>query len=230
MNTENKKYWFIQRIDLFSEMSHKEMLTFSEEMTMVKFKTGEKVYMMGDPGEYLYLLKSGKVKISRFSEKNEMILEFLKAGEVFGEIELLKGGGRETSAIAHQESVLCLVEKEAFLNLLEKKPALSLKLNKLIGLRIQRLEMRLTDLAFKSTDEQFATLILYLVEDFGEETTDGMKIGIKLTQKNIGNLLGSSRQTISGIINRLVSLSLISVRDKYIIIHDINYFKKKYDN
>jgi CRP-like cAMP-binding protein len=195
-------------------------------MTMVKLKAGEEIYMVGDPGQYLYLLKSGKVKISRFSASNEMILEFLKPGEVFGELELLKGGDRETSAIAHQDCIICLVEKETFLMLLEKKPTLSLKLTKLIGLRMQRLEVRLTDLAFKSTDEQFNTLILYLAEGFGEETTDGIKIGIRLTQKNIANLIGCSRQTISEIITRLVSSSLISVRNKQIIIHEMDFFKE----
>ena len=95
---QNKKLWYLKRINVFSGLSRGEMRELKRITRMVSYRKNETIYLPGDPSETVFLLKKGRVKISKLSEEGkEVTLAILEPGEIFGELEALQAVPRESS-------------------------------------------------------------------------------------------------------------------------------------
>jgi CRP/FNR family transcriptional regulator, cyclic AMP receptor protein len=220
------KIWYLKRINLLKGMDPKEMMAFSKMVAMKSYKKHEPIYLPGEPGEYLYLLKKGCVKLSRLSpDGQEFTIAYIKAGEVFGELESIEGVEREHFASAHRDTLVCLLTRSDLVRLLEMKPDLSLKLTKLMGFRRRRFEMRIANLTFRSAPQKLAFLFESLVEEFGEVVLEGIKINLPLTHQDIANLIGATRQTVSELVSEFRKSGFVSIHQKYITVKDLPAIK-----
>jgi len=208
------KIWFLKRIHLFENLSDVDLRLLDERSRMAQVPRRKLVFDAGQPGDAVYLLKSGRVKLSRVHDDRELMLAILEPGEVFGETAVLSDAPHETRAEVMEDAAICIIGKRDFEEMLSRRPQLSIRLTKLIGLRFHRIETRLHDLLYCDVTHCLARLLLDLAEDIGEPDADGATIHIRarLTHRDLSNLIASTRET--------VSLTLGQLRDKGLIDFD----------
>ncbi len=211
------KLWYLQRVNLFQEMTAAEMRELERTTKMESVKKRSALFLPGEPSRYVYLLKTGRVKISRVSEEGrEVTLALLKPGEIFGEVEVLDDSPRDTIAEALDDSAICLIPREQFLALVRLKPELSFRLTKLIGSRLRKIETRIEDLVFRDVSSRLAHLLVQLADEHGRTTNRGIRIEIKITHQEIANLIGSIRETVSAVLGDFKKAGLIDFEDRSI--------------
>lgn len=213
------KLWYLKRIDLFRDLSEVELQEIDRISRMITVKKGQPLYLPGDPGTSVFLLKVGRVKLSRLSpEGKEFILDLIEPGEIFGELSLVGEGPQETIAETLEDSLLCIIQRGDFEALLRRKPDLALRVTKFIGLRRKRIESRLEDLVFKDIPGRLAALLLQLAKDYGVLDRRGILLGIKLSQRELANLIGASREMVNHALSEFRRKRLIDVEGRQIVI------------
>lgn len=211
------KLWYLQKINLFKEMSSEEMGELNRVTRMESVKKRTPIFFPGDPSQQVYLLKEGRVKISRISEEGrEVTIALLEPGEIFGELGVLGDSPRDTMAEALDDSQICVVSKEIFLAMVSSKPDFSFRLTKLIGFRMRKIESRVEDLVFRDVPARLAHLLLDLSKSYGRENPEGICLQIKITHQEIANLIGSIRETASAILGEFKRKGWISFEGRQI--------------
>jgi len=204
------KYWYIKRSDIFSVMSHEEMERLAGLSTMCDFKKGANIYLLDDPSEHVYLLKEGTIKISRLaSDGQEIMLDIIAPGEIFGEMSLLGEDSRSSTAQAVENSLICSIKKSDFFNFFSAHNDLAFKVLKLVGLKRVEIETRLEELAYCSVSERIASLLTRMAKRHGIKVDGGIKIRPRLTHRDIAFLVGASRETVTDQLNQLKAQGLI---------------------
>jgi CRP-like cAMP-binding protein len=218
-NSMKTKLWYLQNIDLFKEMAKEEMETLDRITSMSSAKKKEPIYLPGDPSRQVYLLKSGRVKISRITEDGrEVTLALLRPGEIFGELEVLEETPRDTMAEALDDTELCIIQQEDFLKILKARPDLSIRLTKLIGFRLRNIESRIEELVFRDVPARLAHVLLEMAKEFGKQEGDGVRIGVRLTHQDLANLIGSTRETVSATLGDFKRQGLLHLDGRSILI------------
>lgn len=215
------KLWYLKRFNIFEEFEPEEMEALVPITHMGRVPAGEPFYLPDDPSDKVYLLKEGRVKISKVSEEGkEVTLAILEQGEIFGELALVDEGPRGTVAEALDDTFICAIGRGDFQRLLEKKPDLALKVTKLIGIRLKAIEAKVEDLVFRDVSSRLAKLLLELVSMYGTRIRGGSRIDVKLTHQEIANLIGSTRETTTATLNELRRRGLIESDKRRLIVVD----------
>lgn len=217
------KFWYIKRVDIFSAMSDADLEQLSQVSSMCGFKRGEIIYFPEEPSEHVYLLKEGKVKISRVSEDGrEIILEIIGQGEIFGELSLFGEEARSAMAEAIADSTICNVRREEFERFLRLHSELAFRIMKLVGFRRTEIESRMEELAFLPVPARIAGLLARFAKKYGVVEGGEVKIGIGLTHREIAYLVGASRETVTDILNRMKGEGIIRTSFRTITILDMD--------
>ncbi|UCE05153.1 MAG: Crp/Fnr family transcriptional regulator, partial [bacterium] len=213
---EQNRLWYLKKFNLFETMTEEEMESLNEVVVDNEVKKKQPVYLAGDPSENIYFLKEGRLKITRLDESGkEFTLTLLAPGEIFGELGLFDDSPRETSAVALEDSIICMMRRNDFEKYTAQKPELSLKLSKLMGLRLRQIENRIEELLFRDVPSRLARLLLRLVDLHPRETKHGLRINIKLSQQELANLIGATREMTSSVLNSFRRDSIINIEYKY---------------
>ena len=213
------KLWYLKQIDLFSELSDQEIQEIASLSRMEAVKKGEFIYFPDDPSDSVYLLKEGRVKVSRLSEDGrEVTLAILRPGELFGELALADEGPRETIAEAIDDSLLCVINKADFERTIKGRPGLALKVFKLVGLRLRRLETKVEELVFRNVPSRLAQLLIRLAKEYGRPSQDGTILGLSLSHRELANLVGSTRETVTLVLNDFRKQGIIEIYRRRILI------------
>ena len=219
----DKKFWYIKRSDIFSVMSHEEMEKLAGLSTMCEFKKGETIYLLDDPSEHGYLLKEGTIKIARLGQDGqEIILDIIAPGEIFGEMSLLGEDARTTMAQAAEDSLICSIRKDDFFKFFSADNDLAFKVLKLVGLKRVEIETRLEELAYCSVTERIASLLTRMAKRHGVVVDGGIKIRPRLTHRDIAFLVGATRETVTEQLNELKAQGLIDTSFMSITLRDPN--------
>ena len=221
------KLWYLKKIDLFEAMESKEMDFINSHSTMKNFNKNEIIYEINET-ENIYLIKKGKVKLYKISEQGkEFTYSILKENELFGNLDIKNNTGSE-NAQSISDCMVCVINKNIFLDFMKRKPHLILKINQMMGLRKYEMEMLLEDIVFKNVEQRFYSILLRLYEKFGIDMENNQKkIDIKLTHYDISTLLGATREVTSIIISKLKKENLIICKNKNIIIKNYEFIKQK---
>lgn len=216
------KMWYLKQINIFSGLPERELQQLDRIAIHKYLKKKELIYLPGDKNDRVYLLKEGRVKVSRISEDGrEMTMIILEPGEIFGESALYSGEERRsTMAEALDDVMICTIYKNEFEAILQREPKLSMQITKAIGKRRREIESRLEDMVFRSVPSRLAHLLLRLAEKYGREKAEGLLIDVNLTHLEIANLIGSTRETTTTQLNNLKRDDLISVKHRQIYITD----------
>ena len=180
------------------------------------------IFSPGDHPDYAFLISSGEVKISRYTpEGRELTLDHLGPGAIFGEQEILLDTIHQSQAIARSGLVLFAIEREKLLDLAQQDTRISLGLSRQMSLRQSRMESRLESLLFKSANGKVAQLLLDLATDHGVSTGQGTLIDYPITHQEIGNLIATTRETVSYAFMEFRGLGVISTRQRKTIVKDM---------
>jgi CRP-like cAMP-binding protein len=216
------KIWYLENLNLFKTLPKPALQEVAQKTIMCHFFKDEFIYFSDDPSDTLYFLKEGKVKIANYSEEGrEVIKTILQPGEVFGEFSLLDEERRADFAQALDQVKVCKMSKPNFQALMEKHGQFSIRVNKLIGLRLKKLERRLESLFFKDARSRVVEFIIDMAEEQGEKVGLETMIKNSLTHQDIANLTATSRQTVTSVLNDLRSRNLINFNRKQILVRDL---------
>lgn len=181
----------------------------------------EVLFLKGDEPDGLYGVLGGRVKISVESASGkEIILNIMEAGEIFGEIALLDGEPRTADARAMGPASLLLLRRRDFLPYLERDPQLCLHLMTLLCRRLRWTSGLIEDSAFLGLPGRLAKRLLGLARASGETTSAGVVIGLRLSQHELGHMLGVTREAVNKILQRWRRSGLIDIDRGRIVICD----------
>lgn len=217
--TAPNKLWFLKHIHLFHELTPTEMQEMERITRMEEIKKRQPLYLPGDPSSCVYLLKRGRVKIASTSASGkEVTFDILESGEIFGELDVLEGSPRTTSAEALDDALICVIRREDFDRYLAMHPNVTVKLTKLIGLRFRKIQSRVEDLVFRDVPARLAHLLVELSKSDGVKESGGIGLRAKLTHQEMANLIGCSRETVSTTLGQFRDDGLIQMEGRTIII------------
>jgi len=158
----------------------------------------QEIFHRGDPGNQLYALLSGRVKITNTSPDGKgIVYGFLDAGDVFGEIAFFDGRDRTASVVAVRPSELLAIHRRDFLPFLKTQPELSLKLLASLAERLRATDRALEDRTFLSLPSRLAKQLLELARCYGHAEADGLRIQFELSQTELGEMVGISRESVN---------------------------------
>jgi CRP/FNR family transcriptional regulator, cyclic AMP receptor protein len=193
--------WYFERFGLLHGLKEEQRQQLERQTRMHVLKRGETVCLAGEAGDQVYIVKSGAVKVlGRSPEGNDVILGLLAPGDLFGELAPTGDGSEEQVAQAAVDTVVCTVPRDVFLKLIADAPPFALQVTKLMGLRLRRFSNRVEELLGKSASARLAHTLLDLARQHGIEDSDGVLIPLRLSQGDLGKLVGLTRETVNGIL------------------------------
>ncbi len=215
-----QKLFTLKQSEIFESFNPVEMgrlLGIFEEIELPKHSV---VFGPGDPCDAIYFIEQGRVRLTRLSpEKKRVILALLGPGDLIGEAAW-ETGEHETYAETVEDTRLYQISRESFENLVRQNPNFALRLIQILGLRLKQAQARIEDLVFRSVPSRVARLLLSLAETHGKVTPSGIRVEFKLTHQEIANMVGSSRVTVTQILNRMRSSHWIEIESKRVTIFD----------
>lgn len=213
---EKTKIWYLQNFNLIEGMDESSMEFMDQNSKMKKSSKHEIIYFPEERSDTIYMLKEGKVKISRVSEDGKkMTLHLIGPGEIFGESAILGQEKRENIAEVVEDAVICSINRTMFQKMLANNPKLNLSINKFIGLRIRKIQAHVEDLVFKDAKERVVAFLERYTKTFGKKMIDGWMVRPFLTHQEIADLTATSRQTVNSILNDLVNNNEIKYTRRY---------------
>lgn len=217
--TVPNKLWYLKHIHLFDGISPSEMQEMEKITRMEEVKKRQPLYLPGDPSSSVYLLKRGRVKIANTAPNGkEVTFEILEAGDVFGELDVLQDAPRSTSAETLDDALICVIPRKDFDQYLAMHPSVTIKLTKLIGLRLKKIQSRVEDLVFRDVPSRLAHLLSDLGKTEGVADKQGVRLKVKLTHQEMANLIGCSRETVSTTMGQFRDDGLIQMDGRTITI------------
>ncbi|MFP4091348.1 MAG: Crp/Fnr family transcriptional regulator [Cyclobacteriaceae bacterium] len=187
------------------------------------YDKGSFVYFIGEPSDYVYLVKKGRVKISTYADDGkEIVKTILGAGEMFGELALAGEVQRNDFAQAMDaETIICPLTTSDMRSMMADDQSLSFSVFKTIGLRMRKLERRLELLISKDARTRIVEFLKEMAEDKGKKIGSETMIPSHLKHQDIASLTGTSRQTVTTVLNELKNSNLIYFDRRKILIRDL---------
>lgn len=185
---------------------------------MRKFDTGDTIFLMGSPGDSMVAILDGSVRISvPSSEGKEIVLAILHRGEVFGEIALLDGKGRTADARAMTRCSVAVLDRRDVLSFFERHPNAWPKLVEVLCDRLRRTDEHLAEVALLQIPMRLAkVLVRMLGVEAGTRGASAPKIA--LTQRELGNMVGATRESVNKCLNDWQRRGIIKIEDNLITI------------
>jgi CRP-like cAMP-binding protein len=220
-HTDSEKRELLLKSLVFSQLSAEDLDQLGKFAKSKRVAAKEVIFHKAEPGNQMSLIVSGRVKLSTLSEEGkEMMFGILEAGELFGEIALLDGEERSAAVTAIEPTELLVIERRDFIPFLERHPKVAIKLLATLAARLRLTDEMFEDTLFRNLPSRLAKRFLSLATDYGQETSAGVQIKLKLSQGEIGNLVGTSRESVNKQIRAWEEQGFISFKKGYITIKD----------
>ena len=212
------KLWFTGRVELLPGMSQEAIQRFNAIVRRIRRRRGEWVFVHGDPGDSIYLVQKGRMKITALSEDgHEVVHEIVGPGEIFGHTSSILGIPRTTSAQALEASQLYEIRQKDFESLLTVYPELSLQLLKSVGLKLKKAEAQLLNVICHDVSTRVRGALIDLMASDSEKERD-QPVRIKITQQDLANLIGASRQKTWEALKQLEDSSVLKLMYRSILV------------
>jgi CRP-like cAMP-binding protein len=202
----------LRSVPLFSRLPEEDLQAFAAVTRERTYPKGSIIVFEDDPGDALYLVADGQVKVVLIGEDGrEVILTVLGEGNFFGEMALLDDQPRSAHVIAMEDSTLLLLRRDDFQARLSQSPAVAISLLAELSGRLRLADEKIGALVLLDVNGRVAALLLRLAQE-----EEGDRITKKLTHNTIAQMIGSSRETVSRTMRNLVDREIIQVSRKEI--------------
>jgi CRP/FNR family transcriptional regulator, cyclic AMP receptor protein len=221
MEQSNNASYFKQ-VDIFASLSdadHQDLMAVARKRT---FRAGEVICHRDDPGQVLYIIKEGKVKISLISpDGQEISLVVFGPGDCVGELALLDGEPRSADVIALERVECYTLQRSDFHKTVMKNPTIAIHVLEVLSRRLRRMNKQVEDLIFLDVYGRVAKKLLELADEHGQPTDEGTLINVRLTQQELASMVGASRESVNKVIGYFTDKQYISTDRHKITIHRI---------
>jgi CRP/FNR family cyclic AMP-dependent transcriptional regulator len=192
----------LSEIELFSELNESELEEVAAHAQVRKVSTDTTIFHEGDPADAVFVVVNGRVKVvTTSSDGKEFILTVLGAGQVFGEMGLLEAAPRSASVVTITEVEMMIIKREDFDRLIETRPTISRKLMAILSRRLRRANSKMESLAYMDVAGRLARYLLDMALDHGQRLGNGWVVVKRPTHSDIAHSIGTSRETVSRLIN-----------------------------
>ena len=195
---------FLRNVSLFESLDEHELEALSDLAFTRTFGKDSVIILAEEEGDTLFILKKGQVKVSIVSEEGrEVILSLLGPGSVFGELALLDGKPRSANVVATEDADLLMLRRSDFVQLIFKTPQIATALLAELASRLRKTDRQIEGLALLDVTSRISETLLQLANEQGIETADGVVIESRPTHRELANMSGTTRETVSRVIKRL---------------------------
>ena len=221
---EELKYWYLRDHKLFWTLNGSQLKQLCIITGFKKAKKGEIIYFSSSELPRVFLLKKGNIKIVSVDEDgNETIKDIIQKGDLFGELELDSDkNSNEYAKALTDEIIICSFLLSDFENLLLEQPSLALSYTKFVGLKMKRIKNNYANLISKDAKTRLLTFLKEWAERDGKSIDNRIVIENYLTQNDIAQIICTSRQTATQLLNELEEKGILYYSRKEIIIEDIS--------
>jgi CRP-like cAMP-binding protein len=214
-----RRLWYLQHFNLFREFTRDELLPVAQLVDPHELARHNHLYHSGDPADHVYLLIEGRVKIYRKSPSGRRVtLAVLQPGEVFGELNVYPVYEQEAEAL--EPSTIYRLRTQDFRALLASKPELALQVMRRLGRRKRLLERKIASLVFKDVPTRLAETLLELAEELGQPCAHGFALDLVLTQQELADLIGATRQIVNATLKQWQQQGMIMLRRQRLCLAD----------
>jgi CRP/FNR family transcriptional regulator, cyclic AMP receptor protein len=217
------KFAILAEHALFKQVHPDEMAQLAAYALVAQHRARAILFRQGDPGSSMMAVLSGRVRISSYSsEGREVTLNIVRKGEFFGEIALLDGRSRTAEAVAIEPTELLVLERRHFLPWLEAHPTVCLRMFGVLCDRLRRTSTQLEDTLFLEASCRLARCLVRLATAFGVAEKEGLRINVKLSQQQLGTLVGITRESTNKHLGEWQRDGLITVSAGTITIRNLD--------
>lgn len=219
--TANPVRGALRRVPLFEGLGDDDLARLERLLRHRRYGRGESIFFEGDPGEGMYVVIDGRVRIYRSGiDGREQTMEILGPGDPFGAVVLFDGGDYPAGAEAADDALVGMLASADLERFLVEQPPLCLKILKILSARLRESKDQLADLALKDVRGRIASALLQLVQKHGIETPAGTNLDLGLTHQQLAHLVGATRETVTRVLKELRDRQVIAIDRKGITITD----------
>ncbi|MCW2840500.1 MAG: Crp/Fnr family transcriptional regulator [Aeromicrobium sp.] len=218
----------LRQAPLFSGLDDEVASALESSMSSSSLRRGEILFSEGDDGNQLYVVTEGKIKLGRTSpDGRENLLAILGPGQMFGELSFFDPGPRSATATAVTDVELKSLGHEALSPVLNAHPDVAhALLNQLAG-RLRRTNEVVGDLVFSDVPGRVAKALLDLASRFGRRADDGIHVNHDLTQEELAQLVGASRETVNKALADFASRGWLRLEPRSVVILDLERLQRR---
>ncbi len=188
----------VRKAPIFSGLDESAAASLRASMTLVKLRKGQSLFKEGDDGDHLFIVSNGKVKLGTKSpDGRENLLMILGPGDMFGDLSLFDSGPRTATATAVTDTKLLSLGQDKVIPWVKEHPEVSLHLLARLASRLRRTNEVVGDLVFSDVPGRVAKALIDLGVKFGEKREEGLFVNHDLTQEELAQLVGASRETVN---------------------------------
>ena len=197
-------------------------------MNEVKVARGRTLFNEGDPGDRLYVVTLGKIKLGRTAaDGRENLLAILGPGEMLGELSLFDPGPRTATATAVTDTTVLGLGHDELEPWLTGRPEVAAQLLGALAQRLRRTNEAMADLVFSDVPGRVAKALLDLARRFGVQSEDGLHVTHDLTQEELAQLVGASRETVNKALADFASRGFLRLEARAVVILDIERLSRR---
>lgn len=218
----------VRKAPLFAALDEESFGSLRASMGEVKLGKAEVLFSEGDPGDRLYVMCEGKIKLGRTSvDGRENLLAVLGPGEMFGELSLFDPGPRTATATSIGETRLIHLGHQDLLPFLAGQPEVAQQLLGALARRLRRTNENLADLIFSDVPGRVAKALLDLSARFGRTAEDGIRVAHDLTQEELAQLVGASRETVNKALADFATRGWLRLEARAVVLLDIERLRRR---
>lgn len=207
--------------EFFGTLSREDLDAIVDVSSERRVAKGTVIFNKGDPGSSMMAVLTGRVRIFSVSgDGREVTLNTIDAGEVFGEIALLDGKPRSAAAVAQEDCVLMVVERQHFVPLMSRNQKLLERVLTVLTNRLRQTSIALEELALFDLEARLARLITKLAAEYGKKQPDGtVRIEVRMSDTDMGTLVASSRESVNKQLRLWRERGVLEKQKGYLVIH-----------
>lgn len=206
-------------VPLFANLDDAQLDVLARQMRRRSYNERDVIVRRDTPGDALYIITSGKVKVSYIDDEDETIIAVMQSGDFFGELSLLDGAGRSADVVAIEPTEVLMLSADDFRACLSSVPAIAVTLLKELATRLRRSTGWIRSLSSQDVYGRIAQQLLMLSETHGadieQEGRTGRRIGLRLTQNDLAGIVGASRESVNKAMGYFKNKGYITVDGTY---------------
>jgi CRP/FNR family cyclic AMP-dependent transcriptional regulator len=212
----------LSTMPLFRGLGDDALESIARGLRVRRFRRGEVIFHLGDPGDALFIVTSGAVKITLPSETgDEAILATLRPGDFFGELALLDGAPRSATAAALERTETLVLPRQRFRELIATEPVIRDALLSSLAAELRRLTLHVEELHFLDIAGRLAARLRRLADEQGARQSDGtIRLNAPLTQSDLASMVGCTRQSVNKLLGMFADDGLVRLERDAIVILD----------
>ncbi|HEX2705133.1 MAG TPA: Crp/Fnr family transcriptional regulator [Candidatus Lustribacter sp.] len=218
----------VRSAPLFAALDEEDARALLAQMAPFRMERGDILFNEGDRGDTLFVIAEGKVKLGRTSsDGRENLVAVLGPGEMFGELSLFDPGPRTMTATAVAETQLVALGNDSLTEILAGRPEVSKSLLAALAQRLRRTNEHLADLVFTDVPGRVAKALLDLSHRFGRPVEGGLLVAHDLTQEELAQLVGASRETVNKALADFATRGWLKLEARAVLLIDVDRLTRR---